>query len=107
MILNMLQQRLAVDGLDEAETAFLLQQGLEWGIYSQTAVDKANEINRNVEALVARYRTVPPVVQTDIITNYIENRIGTTVGFTPIPAPSRVPRRRAGGGSVSAGELYR
>ena len=107
MILSMLQQRLAVDGLDEAETAFLLQQGLEWGIYSQTAVDKANEINRNVEALVARYRTVPPVVQTDIITNYIENRIGTTVGFTPIPAPSRVPRRRAGGGSVSAGELYR
>ena len=106
MILNMLQQRLAVDGLDEAETAFLLQQGLEWGIYSQTAVDRANEINRNVEALVARYRTVPPVVQTDIITNYIENRIGTTVGFTPIPSPARAPRRRAGGGDVNAGMLY-
>lgn len=103
MMLNILQQRLAIDGLDEAETSFLLQQGLEWGIYSQTAVDKANEINRNVDALVSKYRSVPRTVETDIVTNYIENRIGGYVA----PASNRAPRRsRAGGGDVMAGILY-
>lgn len=44
IVLSYMEQQLAVDGLDEKETAFLLGQGVKWGIYSQTAVDEMNRI---------------------------------------------------------------
>lgn len=105
MTLNMLQQRLAVDGLSEAETAFLLDQGVQWGIYSQTAVDQANKIIGNVDNLVAEYNAIPRTIQTDVITNFIN--IGSAgVG---IDTGNRAPRAggRAGGGEALAGMLYR
>lgn len=100
MVLNMLQQRLAVDGLDAQETQFLLKQGVEWGIYSQTAVNEANRVMSQVDELTNRYRSVPAVVQTDIITNYI------TIGSHDVGTSSRPARQRAGGGDVTAGMLY-
>jgi hypothetical protein len=44
IILSYMEQQLAVDGLDEKETAFLLEQGVAWGIYSQTAIDEMYRI---------------------------------------------------------------
>lgn len=101
MILNMMQQRLAEDGLDAAETAFLLQQGVEWGIYSQTAVDQANAVIGTVDNMIASYQSIPAVVETNIVTNHIDNYLsGASLN-------AGVEGYRAGGGDVKAGELYR
>jgi hypothetical protein len=102
MMLSMLQQQLSIDGLDAAETQFLLQQGLQWGIYSQAAVTQAQEVMRNVDALVAKYRSIPANISTNITTNYF-----TRYSSGPNAGLSATGGGRAGGGGVSAGELYR
>jgi hypothetical protein len=40
IILALINQRLAADGLDETETAILLNLGIQWGIYSDTAIEE-------------------------------------------------------------------
>ena len=50
-MLSMLEEQLAVDGLDQKESEFLLQQGLKWGIYSQEAIDAMAAIQRQVDAM--------------------------------------------------------
>lgn len=104
MVLNMLQQRLAIDGLDAAETQFLLDQGVQWGIYSQKAVNEANAIIRNVDNLVAEYNSIPRTVQTDIITNHITMFGSGSAGSGPGTGNHG---NRAGGGNALAGALYK
>lgn len=98
MILSMLNQRLAADGLNEAEMNFLLNQGVQWGIYSREAVDRANDVIANVDHLVNQYNNIPGHVSTDIVTNHIDNYFSNVTGYGG---------GRAGGGPVSAGMLYR
>jgi len=50
-MLSMLQEQLAVDGLDQKESDFLLKQGVKWGIYSQEAVDAMAAVQRQVDAM--------------------------------------------------------
>lgn len=46
IILGYIEQQMQLDGpLSEAETEFLLQKGIEWGIYSETAVAEMRKIN--------------------------------------------------------------
>lgn len=106
MILSMLHQRLAENGLDASETAFLLQQGVEWGIYSQTAVDQANAVISQVDAMIARYNNVPELVETDVVTNFISNFVGGA-GFDYLNPNVGSIGGRAGGGGVKAGSMYR
>lgn len=100
MILNMLQQQLAADGLTNAETSYLLDLGLKWGIYSQRAVDEARRAQAEVARLTQEFNNVPSYKQIDVVTNYV-----TTYGYTPAPS-TRDPRRRAGGGDVWANQPY-
>jgi len=44
IVLGYLEQQLAIDGLSIEETEFLLAKGVEWGIYSQTAVDEMRKV---------------------------------------------------------------
>lgn len=98
MILNMLQQQLSVDGLNEAETSYLLDTGLKWGIYSQKAVQEAQRAQEEVRRLSDEFNSVPEYKSStiDLVTNYISNFISNTFGSN-----------HAGGGGVSAGTLYR
>lgn len=98
MILNMLQQQLAVDGLNEKETAYLLDTGLKWGIYSQKAVQEAQRAQEEVRRLTNEFNSVPDYKSStiDVVTNYISNFISNTLGGG-----------RAGGGDVTAGMIYR
>ena len=44
IVLGYLEQQLAIDGLSIEETEFLLAKGVEWGIYSKTAVDEMRKV---------------------------------------------------------------
>jgi len=44
IIFSYITQQLAIDGLDERETAFLLEKGVEWGIYSEDAIEKMQAV---------------------------------------------------------------
>lgn len=58
-ILSMLEQQLAVGGLDAAETNYLLSKGLEWGVYSEQAVAAAKAAQAEVLALTAAFENLP------------------------------------------------
>jgi hypothetical protein len=46
VILGYIEQQMQLDGpLSEAETNFLLSKGVEWGIYSATAIDEMRAVN--------------------------------------------------------------
>jgi len=66
MILAMLEQELAADGLTAKETDALLQLGAKWGIYSETAITEARRARDEVNALLAGIKdeTVTVTVQT-------------------------------------------
>lgn len=66
-MLSMLEEQLAVDGLDARETEFLLNQGLEWGLYSQTAIDEMNKAQDKVDELIGIYNSVPSVIGTKFV----------------------------------------
>lgn len=58
-ILSMLEQQLAIDGLDARETDYLLSLGLKWGVYSQSAVDAARAAMAEVNELKAALDNMP------------------------------------------------
>lgn len=58
-ILSMLEQQLAMDGLNASETAYLLDLGLKWGVYSQQAVDAAKAAQAEVMALTEQFNALP------------------------------------------------
>lgn len=69
-MLSMLQEQLAVDDLDARETDFLLQQGLEWGIYSEEAIAAMDAAQRKVDELKAQYDSVPELVTTRFVASF-------------------------------------
>ncbi len=50
-MLAMLEEQLSVDGLNEKETTFLLEQGVKWGIYSEEAITAMQNIQKQVDAM--------------------------------------------------------
>jgi hypothetical protein len=113
MILSMLQQNLAVDGLSTAEMKYLLETGLQWGIYSQSAVDSAQKAIDKAAELEMEFLALP----TDhTMTVHLETT-GALAGLTGLGAslaiqsaanPGRTYAQggRAGGGFVTAGASY-
>jgi hypothetical protein len=65
MILSMLEQELARDGLTTKETDALLKLGAKWGIYSDTAIAEARQARDEVNSLLAgiQDKTVSVYVQ--------------------------------------------
>jgi hypothetical protein len=77
MILNMLEQQLAIGGLDERESEYLLNKGLEWGIYSQSAVDAAKLAMDEVNNLTASLNSVPTEKVVSVYVNTYHQATGT------------------------------
>lgn len=107
-ILAMLEERLSADGLTEAETQYLEDLGIKWGIYTEEAVKQAQAARAEVEALTATFNLLPSK-------KYIELNIQATGNFRDAiaAAQSSNPNRtydlgtgRAGGGSVAGGMMY-
>jgi hypothetical protein len=59
MILSMLEQELAADGLTAKETNALLTMGVQWGIYSQSAITEAQRARQEVDALIGSINGIP------------------------------------------------
>lgn len=103
MILNMLQEQLAMGGLNQAETGYLLDLGLKWGVYSQSAVDATRAAQIEVQQLTNQFNGLPT---SHTFTTYFQT-VGALPGFNPQAAPGGYGYNRAGGGNVSAGTMYR
>lgn len=58
-VLSMLEERLAMDGLSEAEMRYLEGLGLQWGIYTESAVESAQAVRAEVESLAAQFESLP------------------------------------------------
>ena len=104
MILAMLQEQLAVDGLDAKETNFLISQGVKWGVYSETAVAEMQEAQREVASLIGQYSQIPSEINTTITTTYVNEGYPSLMQSAPGYWDSE---HRAGGGGVNAGQMYR
>jgi hypothetical protein len=122
IVFSMLQQRLAVDGLSQAEYTFLTDIGEEWGIYDKETA----EVLRNVDSALAEHGLNATAVVDDLagsIRNLPDNKLVsievrtnyTRYGEEPGPAADlRVPvgpnyerdGQRAMGGPVRGGGLY-
>jgi hypothetical protein len=97
IVLGYLERKLTADGiLDDAETNFLLEKGVEWGIYSDTIIDEMqaaiDEANRLTESLITE-KTFTLNVQ-------------TSGGNTTNTQHVRTGSGRASGGPVMGGEMY-
>jgi len=84
-LLAMLEERLAFDGLDDAETEFLLSKGLEWGVYSQQAVDAMRAAQFELGLLMGQYSQFSSMTMTPIT-------ISTMSSYAP-----QINARRASG----------
>lgn len=98
-MLSMLQEQLAVDGLDAKETDFLMQQGLEWGIYSEEAIAAMDAAQKKVGELMDDYNNIPSVIGTTIQISVegaeaLNMQRGGEKDYTPAPR-----RQNAMGGS--------
>jgi hypothetical protein len=103
MILNMLNQQLAVDGLSTEEMNYLLETGLQWGVYSKEAVNAAKDALREVDALTRGFNNLPTNKTITITANYVSSgSIGDLAA-----AAGTVKGMKQSGGPVHAGSLYR
>ncbi len=60
IMLGLLERKLTQDGmLDDAETQWLLEKGVAWGIYSQTVVDETARAINEANALATAINTIP------------------------------------------------
>lgn len=96
IVLNMLEQQLAADGLTEAEVDFLLRKGREWGIYSDSVIFEANMAMAEVKKLGASIEDIPP--KKSIMLEILES-FKSTIGLG-------LPPGKASGGSVSGNLPY-
>jgi len=60
-ILSMLEQKLSIGGLEDAEMAYLLDLGLQWGVYSETAVTETEKAMAAIRRLSSELLSVPGV----------------------------------------------
>lgn len=91
-ILSMLEQQLAIDGLDARETEYLLSKGLEWGIYSQDAVDAMRKAQAEVAALESKFNALP----TEHTFTVNIQTTGALPGFNPQALPGGYGYQGAG-----------
>jgi hypothetical protein len=58
ILLSLLEQRFAVDGLDENETAMLLNLGVQWGIYADTAIEEMRLIMLQADIMSGKISSI-------------------------------------------------
>jgi hypothetical protein len=102
MVLNMLQQELAVDGLDAKESDYLLQKGMEWGIYSESAVSAIQQARAEVDRYKADFNSIP--TQKTVTITTIQQAVNAA--YTNSSGQAMNFSGRASGGPVMAGTPY-
>lgn len=101
IILSYAQQILAADGLTTAEATALLQQGVDWGIYSQTAVDEMMKVINEAGSLAGAIGAIPTSKDITIITHY--NSVGSpSVVGIPAGQTNVAPGGKPIGSTVTA-----
>ena len=71
ILLGYLEQNLMRDGLSTKETAFLLEKGREWGIYSDTAVNAMSTAMAEADRLADSINGIPNrTVNINVVTTY-------------------------------------
>lgn len=104
IVLNYLTQQLAQDGLSESETQFLLQKGVEWGIYSDTAVTEMNKALEEAEHLKNAVNNIPN--SKTITVTFGAPNIGDAEKQLNIDLNGNGIIGRATGGTVNSGQPY-
>lgn len=103
IMLGLLERKLMQDGmLDDKELQFLLDKGVAWGVYSQTVVDETQKALEEVNLLVEGIGSIPTSKEFTLMIN----QVGATDANYGGSGASQVAGRRAGGGSVAAGQTY-
>lgn len=99
---SLLQQKLAVDGLSDAEFDFLLQAGVNWGIYDQTVANTAKEIDSQMETMADSYELpIDKLTQMNEKVKAAQNLAGQTWTYTfDIVTNGSVPNLPGPGGSA-------
>jgi hypothetical protein len=105
-ILSMLEQRLAMDGLTTEGMTYLLELGLAWGVYSESAVADTKAVLAEVDRLERDFKALPTSKTMTITINTIGNLPGMTALAAQYAAPFLDPPGLAAGGPVQANRPY-
>jgi len=73
IVLSYAQQLLAADGLTQEEAEFLLQKGVEWGIYSETAVEEMQSVITEAGLVADAINDIPTDHTITITTVYVNS----------------------------------
>lgn len=110
IVLGLLEQKLAQDGLTDEELGLLLEKGQAWGIYSQTVVEETRKAVDEANLLADTLNGLPDSKTFSMIIS--------SVGMDQLPSAyvqsekGRAPKKRnnivghAAGGAVEAGQPY-
>jgi hypothetical protein len=94
VVLGYIEQKMAADGnLDDKETLWLLQKGVEWGVYKQSAIDAYRTASAEAANYAAQQSAIERNVTVTVTTLY--------TGATSVSGNENVARRRASGGPAS------
>ena len=99
IILGLLEQKLAQDGLTTQELEYLLEKGEAWGIYSEKVVQEAKNAMREVDILSSQINDIPSEKTVSIMVTGSGMDTYLVGGATGV-------RKRAGGGPVVANQTY-
>lgn len=98
ILFGYLEQQLAVGGLTKGETEALLEQGKQWGIFSDTSIKSMRAAMATAGDLAAKIDNMPSEKSIHVAMTVEEifnsNRVAATMGH------------KAAGGPVAAGETY-
>jgi hypothetical protein len=89
MELAMLEQELAVGGLQDWETDALIAQGVQWGIYSDTAITEMRQARAEVATLAGAINAMPTAHNVNITIKTMYKTEGQPSSGTTYLAPPR------------------
>lgn len=100
-ILAMLEEELALDGLQNHEVAYLEMKGVEWGIYTKEQILELQKIRAEIALYVSEVNGIPTSHTTTIYTNYVNQGPTSLMGSGYWDS-----EHMAGGGGVNVGQMY-
>lgn len=101
IVLGLLEQRLAQEGLTTEELNFLLEKGVAWGIYSDEVITEARNAMAEVDAMAESIRAIPTHKTFTLTVQQLGGYNIGTPQYQHIAHPGR-----AGGGPVTPGRMY-
>lgn len=108
---SLMQQKLAVDGLSDAEFDFLLKAGVQWGIMEQTTADAARTMDEQLDAITESFvDPISKMTQANEKLHALQNMSGQTwTYYVNIETSGRfpnLPNQNQNGPGTNAGVGY-